>query len=40
MAKVKKGLIAAAGLGTRFLPVVKAYAKELVPIWSRRMPKS
>ena len=32
MAKVKKGVIAAAGRGTRFLPVTKAYPKELVPI--------
>lgn len=30
--KVTKALIAAAGRGTRFLPTVKAYAKELVPI--------
>lgn len=29
---VTKGLIAAAGRGTRFLPVVKSYPKELVPI--------
>lgn len=32
MARVKKGVIAAAGRGTRFLPVTKAYPKELVPI--------
>jgi len=32
MASVKKGVIAAAGRGTRFLPVTKAYPKELVPI--------
>ena len=30
--KIKKGVIAAAGRGTRFLPVVKGYPKELVPI--------
>lgn len=30
--KIKKGLIAAAGRGTRFLPVVKGYPKELVPV--------
>lgn len=30
--KVRKGLIAAAGRGTRFLPVVKAYPKELIAI--------
>lgn len=30
--KVTKAVIAAAGRGTRFLPTVKAYAKELVPI--------
>ncbi len=29
---IKKGVIAAAGRGTRFLPLVKAYPKELVPI--------
>lgn len=29
---VNKGVIAAAGLGTRFLPVVKGYPKELIPI--------
>ena len=29
---VKKAIIAAAGRGTRFLPTVKAYPKELVPI--------
>ena len=32
MPRVKKGVIAAAGRGTRFLPVTKAYPKELVPI--------
>jgi len=30
--KVTKAVIAAAGRGTRFLPTVKGYAKELVPI--------
>jgi len=33
--KVTKAVIAAAGRGTRFLPTVKAYAKELVPIISK-----
>jgi UTP--glucose-1-phosphate uridylyltransferase len=32
---VKKAVIAAAGRGTRFLPVVKSYPKELVPILSK-----
>jgi len=32
MVKVSKGIIAAAGRGTRFLPVTKGYPKELVPI--------
>ena len=32
---IKKVVIAAAGRGTRFLPVVKAYPKELVPILSK-----
>ena len=32
MAKVTKGVIAAAGRGTRFLPVTKAYPKELIAI--------
>jgi len=32
MVKVSKGVIAAAGRGTRFLPVTKSYPKELVPI--------
>ncbi len=30
--KIKKGVIAAGGWSTRFLPAVKAYAKHLVPI--------
>lgn len=29
---VKKAIIAAAGFGTRFLPVTKAYPKELLPV--------
>jgi len=33
--KIKKGVIAAAGFGTRFLPTTKAYPKELVPILSK-----
>ncbi len=32
MAQVKKAVIAAAGLGTRFLPQVKAMPKEMLPI--------
>lgn len=32
---IKKAVIAAAGRGTRFLPVVKAYPKELVPLLSK-----
>ena len=32
---VTKCVIAAAGRGTRFLPVVKSYPKELVPILSK-----
>ncbi|MDD5481755.1 MAG: sugar phosphate nucleotidyltransferase, partial [Candidatus Shapirobacteria bacterium] len=32
MANVTKGVIAAAGRGTRFLPVTKAYPKELIAI--------
>jgi len=32
MVRVVKGVIAAAGRGTRFLPVTKGYPKELVPI--------
>ncbi len=32
---VTKAVIAAAGRGTRFLPTVKAYAKELVPILNK-----
>ncbi|HPT66224.1 MAG TPA: sugar phosphate nucleotidyltransferase [Candidatus Woesebacteria bacterium] len=32
---INKAVIAAAGRGTRFLPVVKAYPKELVPILSK-----
>jgi len=35
MAKVKKGIIAAAGRGTRFLPVVKGYPKELVSLLNK-----
>lgn len=30
--KVRKAVIPAAGLGTRFLPVTKAIAKEMLPI--------
>ena len=32
MSKVRKVVIPAAGLGTRFLPTTKAIAKEMLPI--------
>ena len=32
MLKVRKAIIPAAGLGTRFLPATKAIAKEMLPI--------
>src|SRR5690606_20180932 len=32
MKKVRKAIIPAAGLGTRFLPATKAMAKEMLPI--------
>ena len=32
MKKVRKAIISAAGLGTRFLPVTKAMPKEMLPI--------
>ena len=35
MTNINKAIIAAAGRGTRFLPVVKSYPKELVPILSK-----
>jgi len=35
MKKITKALITAAGRGTRFLPAVKSYAKELVPILNK-----
>ncbi len=35
MTNITKAIIAAAGRGTRFLPVVKSYPKELVPILSK-----
>src|SRR5690554_2688100 len=37
MAKVKKAIIPAAGLGTRFLPVTKAMPKEMMPIVDKPM---
>jgi UTP--glucose-1-phosphate uridylyltransferase len=35
--KVRKAVIPAAGLGTRFLPVTKSVPKELLPILDRPM---
>lgn len=35
MKKITKAIIAAAGRGTRFLPVTKAYPKELLPILNK-----
>lgn len=35
MSSVKKGLIAAAGWSTRFLPSVKTYSKHLVPVLNK-----
>ncbi len=35
MSNISKAVIAAAGRGTRFLPVVKSYPKELVPVLSK-----
>lgn len=32
MQKIRKAVIPAAGLGTRFLPATKAMAKEMMPI--------
>lgn len=32
MLKIRKAVIPAAGLGTRFLPVTKAQPKEMLPI--------
>lgn len=37
MTKIKKAIIAAAGNGTRFLPITKAYPKELLPVWDKPM---
>jgi len=33
--KIKKAIIPAAGLGTRFLPATKAMPKEMLPIRKR-----
>ncbi|MBN1617768.1 hypothetical protein JW887_00295 [Candidatus Dojkabacteria bacterium] len=33
--KINKAIITAAGRGTRFLPVVKSYAKEMVPVMEK-----
>ena len=33
--KVRKGVILAAGFGTRFLPVTKAVPKELLPVGNK-----
>ena len=35
MKKVKKAIIPAAGMGTRFLPATKAMPKEMLPIVDR-----
>jgi UTP--glucose-1-phosphate uridylyltransferase len=35
MNKIKKAVIPAAGLGTRFLPITKTFAKEMLPIIDR-----
>lgn len=35
MQKVKKGVIVAAGLGTRFLPITKSIPKEMLPILNK-----
>jgi len=35
MSKINKAVIAAAGFGTRFLPVVKAFPKELIPVLNK-----
>ena len=35
MKKVKKAIIPAAGMGTRFLPATKAMQKEMLPIVDR-----
>lgn len=37
MSKVRKGIIPAAGLGTRFLPATKAIPKEMLPIIDKPM---
>lgn len=34
---VSQAIIAAAGNGTRFLPLTKAYPKELLPVWDKPM---
>lgn len=33
--KIRKAVIAAAGLGTRFLPITKTEAKEMLPMWNK-----
>jgi UTP--glucose-1-phosphate uridylyltransferase len=33
--KITKAVVAAAGRGTRFMPVTKAYSKELLPLYDR-----
>ena len=35
--KIRKAVIPAAGLGTRFLPITKAVPKEMIPIIDRPM---
>ena len=35
MQKVRKGVIVAAGLGTRFLPITKSIPKEMLPVGNK-----
>ncbi|ENJ28661.1 fibronectin-binding protein A [Staphylococcus aureus M0235] len=39
MKKIKKAIIPAAGLGTRFLPATKAMPKEMLPILDKAQSK-
>jgi UTP-glucose-1-phosphate uridylyltransferase len=38
MHQIRKAIIPAAGLGTRFLPATKAQPKEMLPISTRSAP--